>query len=205
MWIKYGWIFAAALIFLGCALNLWMNLPVETTESIISIKGNLEGFPASSLKDRQVKLRLPAELIAGSPVALEMTLLSQSVAGVQPTTEIKFLEGRLDLPDADSFPASSVLSPYLPDKQMTFRWLVTAQDSSMKYGRIWLWAASSSAFDSESLVPVLALPVEFRVRSIWGLTSPTVRGLGVGLGAAGLGLLGFGYLKRKPKNVRRKL
>lgn len=176
-------------------------LPVETTESVIQLMGNLEGFPASPLKDRQVRLRLPMELVFGSPVVVEITLMPQEIAGSLPPAEVRFVEGRLDLPDVDIFPAASLQAPYLPDKPVSYRWLVTAHEAAPVVGRAWLSLEMSSPFGEDTLTPVLVRPVELAVRTFLGLSSPTARWLSAGMIGAGLMISGFSFLKRKGKSV----
>lgn len=169
-------------------------LPVETVESVIQLKGNLEGFPASPLKDRQVKLRLPVELVSGSPVAIEIDLLPQEIVGTKPPAEVRFVEARLDLPDVDIFPADTIQAPYLPDKAVSYRWLVTANGPVAVVGRAWLSLDMSSSFGDDTLTPVLARPVELAVRTYFGLSSPSARWLSAGSIGIGLGLAGFSFL-----------
>ncbi len=199
--IKIGWIFAAALVFLGSALMIPTTLPVETTESVIQLKGNLEGFPASPLKDRQVRLRLPMELVSGSPVVVEITLLPTEITGSPSPAEVRFVEGRLDLPDVDIFPAASLLAPYLPDKPVSYRWLVTAHEAAPVAGRVWLSLQMSSPFGEDTLTPVLVRPVELAVRTFFGLSSPIARWLSAGMIGAGLIIFGLSFLRRNGKSV----
>jgi hypothetical protein len=197
--VKTGWILAAALTFLGCGLMMLTVLPVEYAESVIQLKGNLEGFPASPLKDRQVKLRLPLELVSGSPIAVEITLLPEEIGGKPQPVEVRFVEGRLDLPDVDIFPAETIQAPYLPGKTVSYRWLVTANESTSVAGRAWLSLDMSSAFGEDTLTPVLARPIELAVRTFFGLSSPTARWLGGGMIGLGLVFTCLSLLRRKRK------
>lgn len=195
---KIGWLLAATLVIVGCALNVWINLPVETTETVVQLKGNLEGYPASPLKDRQVKITLPAALVLGSPEPIQVSLLPGGDANPQPA--VVSITANLDLPHADLFPAESIQTPYFSDKPVSYRWLATAQDAGLKEGRIWLYGNLNSSFGGENQVPVLALPVEFAVRGYLGLSGPTARWIGFGLIGLGLVCAGGAVLWRKTKS-----
>lgn len=197
--VKIGRILAAGLVILGCGLMILTFLPVEYTESVIQLKGNLEGFPASPLKDRQVKIRLPLELVFGSPVVVEITLLPEQISGEPQPAEVKFVEGRLDLPDVDIFPATTIQAPYLPGKMVSYRWLVTANESAPVAGRVWLSLDMSSAFGEDTMTPVLARSIDLTVRTFLGLSSTTARQLGEGMIGSGLAFTCLSFLRRKRK------
>jgi hypothetical protein len=197
---RIGWFLAAVLVLAGCALNGWILLPVETLESVIQIKGNLEGNSASPLKDRQVKITLPVELVSGSPLTFEVTLLPDSSTNGLVASEINSIEGKLDLPGVDIFPAETIQTPYFSDTPVSFRWLVTAQGTSAKWGRIWLYVDRKNSLNSDPLVPVLARPIEFSVRSYLGFPGTVARWIGMVLAGYGLAIAGWMILHRKTKN-----
>jgi hypothetical protein len=192
-------IFAIALVITGIALSVWTLLPVETTESVIQIKGNLEGYPASPLRDRLVKITQPVEWVAGTAQVVEVSLIPAVPADPATHVEVDSLEAWLDLPGADIFPAASLQAPYLEGRPVSFRWLVTAQETTLKEGRIWLYEHRKTNLGEVGLSPLLARPLELPLRSFFGFAGQPMRKIGIVLTAAGLFWTGWLIFRGKTK------
>lgn len=181
---------AGALLVAGILIIALSFLPVQFEETTISFTSAPTGQTANPLAGRSVQLRLPADLPTGQTVMLEMTLLPAAFEPA-PGGAPSLVEGRLDLPGADVFPASAVTAPYLPGQSVDFRWLVTAGRDSPLPGRVWLTAISTDTSGSETRVPVLAHPLDLEIHRLFGLLLPDARWLGAGMGVFGLALLAF--------------
>ncbi len=150
-----------------------------------------------SLANREVQLTLPGDLPSGEQVMIELTLPARS-GGSSQAGQANLIEGRLDLPGVDIFPAAAITAPFHPDQAISFRWLVTAGNESPLPGRLWLTLVSNDSAAGETRTAVLARPVELSVRQILEMPLPEVRWLGGG--TAGLGLVFLAVqLRARPK------
>jgi hypothetical protein len=180
---------AGVLLLAGILIIVLSFLPVQFEETSISLTGTPIGQSANPLAGRSIQLNLPADLPTDQAVMLEMTLLPAALAPTSGGPSL--VEGRLDLPGANVFPAPAVTAPYIPGQSVDFRWLVTAGRESPLPGRIWLTAISTDTAGAETRVPVLAHPLDLEIHRLLGLLLPDARWLGAGMGAIGLAFLAF--------------
>ncbi len=186
----------AVLILAGAIIIALSILPVQFEETTFSLQGSISGSSAGPLADRSVQLRLPVDLPSGEAVLVEMTLLPPGAPAAPAGGSSSLVEGRLDLPGAEVFPAPAVTAPFLPGQMVDFRWLVTAGSDAPLPGRIWLTVISTDFAGNETRSPVLAHPLELDVHRLLGLTLPQARGLGAGIAVAGLIALAWQWRER---------
>ncbi len=186
----------ALLILAGAVIIALSTQPVQFEETTCSLQGSASSPSAGPLAERSVQLRLPADLPSGDAVLLEMTLLPPAATRAPTSGSSNLLEGRLDLPGAEVFPAPAVTAPFLPGQAVDFRWLVTAGNEAPLPGRIWLTVISTDFAGNETRSPVLAHPLELDVHRLLGLTLPQARGLGAGIAVAGLIALAWQWRER---------
>ena len=192
----------ALLILAGAVIIALSTLPVQFEETTFPLQGSASSSSAGLLADRSVQLNLPVDLPSGEAVLLEMTLLPQAAPSAPTSGSSNLLEGRLDLPGADVFPAPAVTAPYLPGQAVDFRWLVTAGDDAPLPGRIWLTVISTDFAGNETRSPVLAHPLELDIHRLLGLPLPQARWLGAGVAGAGLIALVFAWRSRLFRRLR---
>jgi hypothetical protein len=191
-------LFATASAMLGMVL-FFITLQ-EPTYEITSVT-----IPAAStaLAGQQVNLRIPVRVLQGEPFDVEMTLMPSTDGAQIPANTM--LEGRIDLPEADAFPAAVVTAPQQNGRAVGFRWRVLLPQDGEVLGRLWLSLVMSGASGAEERQVALARPLELNVTSFAGFAPVVTRGLGICLVGVGLIVVIFwGVQRRRQKNKNMK-
>ncbi len=109
------------------------------------------------------------------------------------------LEGRLDFPGAETFPAPVTQVPYQPGQTISFRWLVTAGKEDPLTGRLWLTLVVPDPGGGETRTVLLAHPLELGLTRVIGLPLDQARWIGGGI--VGIGLVVLLLQLRKVRSV----
>lgn len=185
-------------IVIGLVLAVLALLPTQRTERQLSItESAVNPTGQSSFPYGKVQIWLPDAWRAGEPVLLEMTFSPESTL-IAPEGSAWFMEGRLDLPDAQVFPAPVSLAPFQTGEEISFRWLVTVTHQGMLPGRLWLTAIRTTALGGETRAALLAFPLDVPIHRIAGFSLPEALWLGAALIGVGLLLLFSVSLRRDP-------
>ncbi len=193
----------------GLILVFFTLLPTEYLATTLQLNNNQAQTISNGIADQAVQLKLPKNLPAGEPVLFEMTLLpAQNTQQNAPATTT--LEGRLDLPGADTFPNPVSRVEYKPGQTISFRWLVTASSDAPLPGRLWLTMIVPDTAGGETRTVLLAYPLELGLREVIGLSLSEARWIGGGIAGIGLVMIlllrqvGSAHRKKRAKNVRLK-
>ncbi len=193
----------------GLILVFFTLLPTEYVETTLQINNHQAQTASNGIADQAVQLKLPKDLPVGEPVLFEMTLLPAQNAKQNPPATTT-LEGRLDLPGADTFPNPVSQVEYKPGQTISFRWLVTAGSDLPLPGRLWLTMIVPDTAGGETRTVLLAYPLELGPREVIGFSLTEARWIGGGIAGIGLVIIlllrqvSRAHRKKRAKNVRLK-
>jgi hypothetical protein len=186
-------------VLVGLILAIMTLLPTEYIETTLQLNRYQTQTNSNEIANQAVHLRLPSGLSSGEPVLFEMTLLPAQGA-TQKSASAAILEGRLDLPGVETFPAPVSEAAYLSEQTISFRWLVTAGKDAPRQGRLWLTIVVPDSTGGETRSVLLAHPLEIGLRRVVGLSFSEARWIGGGIAVIGLAVILF---RREVKNTPR--
>jgi hypothetical protein len=187
-------------VLVGLLLVIITFLPAEYLDTTLQLNNNQTQTISNGIANQAVQLKLPRELLADEPVLVEMTLLPAQGADTNPGVTTT-MEGRLDLPGVDTFPAPVSQVEYKPAQTISFRWLVTAGNDAPLPGRLWLTMIVPDSTGGETRTVLLAYPLELGLRKVVGLSITEARWIGGGIAGIGLVVL---LLIRQTRSAHRK-
>jgi len=168
-----------------------LNLPAQGSAVSLSPSGlAVSSGPAALLEPRLLTLDWP-KIIRLDDMATILLTLTVDVdgrrSGTIPLADVYagynvIAEAELDLPRLQVHPPGVVSQPLLPGQSITFSWSVRPGEVGRYSGKVWFtlrFVPSGQANNPESDLPVAALPVEFEVDSIAGLSGGSARLLGI--------------------------
>jgi hypothetical protein len=146
--------------------------------------------PAALLEPRLLTLDWPKIIRLGDMATIRLTLtvdVDDSLSGTIQLADVYagynvIAEAELDLPRLQVHPPGVVSQPLLPGQSITFSWSVRPGEVGRYSGTVWFtlrFVPSGQANNPERDLPVAALPVEFDVVSIAGLSGGSARLLGI--------------------------
>ena len=145
--------------------------------------------PAALLEPRLLTLDWPTVIRLGDVATIRLTLMMDADRGLTVTVPLGdvyagynvITEAELDLPRLPVRPPGVVSQSLLPGQNITFSWSIRPGEVGRYSGTVWFtlrFVPSGQANSPESELPVAALPVEFEVLSLAGLTGGSARLLG---------------------------
>jgi hypothetical protein len=180
-------------LFLLAAISLTFacNIPVPSRTVSTPPSGLADASaPAALLEPRLLMLDWPKVIRLGDVATIRLTLTIDTDGGltvIVPLADIYtgytvIAEAELELPRLHVRPPGVVSQPLLPGQNITFSWSVRPEEAGKYSGTVWFtlrFLPIGQVTRPEGELPVAALPVEFEVVSLAGLTGGSARLLGI--------------------------
>jgi len=165
---------------------------------------------------RRLTLEFAPSIRLGDSTRIRMTLEVDDLGNLTPTAEISgnvvtgktvqipdlydthmvMAEAHLDMAGVVIDPAETISEPLKPGRSVTFYWTVRPPETGKYEGTTWLHLRlipiSSINGEQESRIPVSAQFITLEVRSLFGLSGGTARGLGAAGSVVGA-VIGFPF------------
>ncbi len=201
--------FAGILLFLaGAALLAWTVLPEPQATRQVTIGGlpqDAAQTPGLWWERRVVTVSYPAVLRKGETAALRLDAApAGEVAGAALPFEqyAVWAEAAPDLPILVA-PEGTLSQAWTEGESLDFAWQMRGYAPGKYDGRVWLSLRLIPRDGSqETVYPLLAVPVEFEVVSLWGIDVSSLRWIAALLGAASLALVFWRGRKKVPPAIR---
>ncbi len=153
---------------------------------------------SSALKEYQINVRYPAQPWYGETFFIQIALTNRdgSTNSSLDANSIPpfILDANLDLESIETKPAKRLLLPIQLPQTGFVQWEITTISSEMERGKIWVSLLPTT--DAGQSIPVLVLPVDIGMRSIFGLKIGMWRGIWTTIGIAGIGMFIFRGVKK---------
>jgi len=173
-WVGFGSILILAIFLLS-----WSYTPGELQQ--VELAQPPVSFSSFTMASRPIRLEMPRQLRRGAVNVLQLKIGASSTEDGSTV----LAEARLELPGVQIQPGSIIETAMAPGTPVTFEWQIRTGEIANPNGTLWIHYSHAGERHA-----VLAFPLIFSERRLFGLGVPVVRWLGWICGLIGMvGLL----------------